>query len=397
MMNLSSYRVFSAVVLAVGVYAANVALASAADLPKATQKFLKELQLEPSILAGLDDELAVPQAWIDGARKEGAIRMSATWDPPQYRKLTEAFVERYPFIKHEYSRGSRQERTLKPLLAYESSGRVTTDLIGGIGASFAMFRKVDALVDMRDLPGWHNVPDGMKDKDGLWVGQRLRYWCMAYNTEKVNQADLPKTWEDLLTNPVWYNGNLAIANRPNLWFGNLWAFEGRGEKWGRPYLEKLFGVVKPQLRKEGANAMLGLVIAGEFNAAIPGAAYRTLQYVKKKAPIAWHCPEPVPLAISELSIMKGNPHPFASKIWVNWFLSKEGQIAQFYAENSPPVHKDLQIEAFLSFPEQLIGKKMAFRDPIQLEDDLPKVFDIWNPLWDPTGRTVRSAGEEDSE
>ena len=137
-MNLSTNRLLSVVVLAVGVYAASAAMAKAADLPKATQRFLKDLQLEPSILSGLDAELAVPQAWIDEARKEGAIRMSATWDPPQYRKLTEAFVERYPFLKHEYSRGSRQERTLKPLLAFESTGRVSTDLIGSIGASFTM-------------------------------------------------------------------------------------------------------------------------------------------------------------------------------------------------------------------------------------------------------------------
>ena len=109
--------------------------ASAADLPKATQKFLKDLNLDQSILSGLDQELAVPQAWIDAAKKEGAIRMAATWDPPQYRKLTEAFVERYPFIKHEYSRGSRQERTLKPLMAFQSSGRVTTEHIGSIGAT----------------------------------------------------------------------------------------------------------------------------------------------------------------------------------------------------------------------------------------------------------------------
>jgi hypothetical protein len=77
---------------------------SAADLPKATVKLLAELELSPDILAGLDQELTVPAEWIEGAKKEGALRMGATWDPPQYRKMTEAFVERYPFIKHEYSR-----------------------------------------------------------------------------------------------------------------------------------------------------------------------------------------------------------------------------------------------------------------------------------------------------
>jgi ABC-type Fe3+ transport system substrate-binding protein len=128
--------------------------------------------------------------------------------------------------------------------------------------------------------------------------------------------------------------------------------------------------------------MVALVIAGEFLAAVPSADYRTKQYVEKGAPVAWHCPEPVPLAISELSTIKGNPHPFASKLWVNWFLSKEGQIAQYYGDLAPPVHKDLQTREFLPFPEEIVGKTIAFRDPIQLERDLPKVFDIWNPLWE---------------
>jgi iron(III) transport system substrate-binding protein len=355
--------------------------AAAGELPKATQKMLKDLKLDPGILSGLDKELDVPQAWIDGARKEGTIRISATWDPGQYRKMVAAFEERYPFIKHEYSRGSRQERVMKPLIAFQS-GRITTDLLGGIGASFALFKEAGALEDMRDLPTFNNVPVGMRDEGGLWVGQRLRYWCMSYNTNLVKKADLPKTWDDLLTNPIWRNGHLALSNRPNLWIGNLWALNGYGETWGRDYIPRLFDDVKPQLRKEGNNSMVALVIAGEFLAAVPSADYRTKQYVEKGAPVAWHCPEPVPLAISELSTIKGNPHPFASKLWVNWFLSKEGQIAQYYGDLAPPVHKDLQTREFLPFPEEIVGKTIAFRDPIQLERDLPKVFDIWNPLWE---------------
>jgi iron(III) transport system substrate-binding protein len=355
--------------------------AAAGELPKATQKMLKDLKLDPGILSGLDKELDVPQAWIDGARKEGTIRISATWDPGQYRKMVAAFEERYPFIKHEYSRGSRQERVMKPLIAFQS-GRITTDLLGGIGASFALFKEAGALEDMRDLPTFNNVPVGMRDEGGLWVGQRLRYWCMSYNTNLVKKADLPKTWDDLLTNPIWRNGHLALSNRPNLWIGNLWALNGYGETWGRDYIPRLFDDVKPQLRKERNNSMVALVIAGEFLAAVPSADYRTKQYVEKGAPVAWHCPEPVPLAISELSTIKGNPHPFASKLWVNWFLSKEGQIAQYYGDLAPPVHKDLQTKEFLPFPEEIVGKTIAFRDPIQLERDLPKVFDIWNPLWE---------------
>ena len=53
--------------------------ASAADLPKDTKAALAALKLDPSILNGLDAELAVPKAWIDGAAKEDGVVILGTW------------------------------------------------------------------------------------------------------------------------------------------------------------------------------------------------------------------------------------------------------------------------------------------------------------------------------
>ena len=43
--------------------------AGAADLPKATQKAMADLKLDPALLNGLDAELNVPKAWLDGAKE----------------------------------------------------------------------------------------------------------------------------------------------------------------------------------------------------------------------------------------------------------------------------------------------------------------------------------------
>jgi len=67
---------------------------------------------------------------------------------------------------------------------------------------------------------------------------------------------------------------------------------------------------------------------------------------------------------------------------VNWFLSKEGQLAQYYADQATPVHKDLHRKEFIPFPEEIEGRKIAFRDPVVLEESLPRVFEAWNPLWE---------------
>ena len=359
----------------------------AAELPKATQDVLKKLKLGPDVLSGLDEELAVPQQWFDGARKEGVVRILGTWDPKQFGPLNAPFRERFPYIKVEYSRASFTARALRPLIALKE-GRYITDVLTGFGGSEQHYQEAGALEDLRILPGLKNPLPGTGGADGSWVGTRLRYWCMTYNTDKVKAENLPKTWDDLLTNKFWHNGNIGVADRPQLWLLMLWGEYGKD--WTVNYIDKFFNVVKPQLRKEGANALMGLAIAGEFHAAMPAAAYRTKQYLQRGAPVAWHCPEPVPLAVSQMGILKGNPHPNAARLWVNWFLSKEGQIAQFAADSAPPVHKDLQTEAFLAFPDQVSNRKIAFRVPEQ-EGATEELNQIWTKYWVGSGG-VRSEG-----
>jgi ABC-type Fe3+ transport system substrate-binding protein len=352
--------------------------AQSAELPKSTQAILKKLKLDPSILGNVEKETSMPAAWIAGAKKEGDLRIGATWDELQFEALAKPFKERFPYIKIKYARATRHDRVIKPLLAFQS-GRVITDVISGIGAKVAVFKKIKALESLTHLPNWNNVPVGMKGPNGLWIGQRLRYWCMSYNTKNVNKKDLPKRWEDLITNKRWHNKKIGMGNRPNLWLISLWGL--KGEEWTKNYSRQIFSVLKPQLRKEGMNALIGLAIAGEFDASIPSAAYRVNQQARKGAPIGWHCPEPVPLAISEMVIIKGTKKKNSAQMFVNWFLSREGQISQYAANFAPPVHKDLQRKEFLSFPGEIIGKEIAFRDPVSLEADLPKLVKFWDPLW----------------
>jgi iron(III) transport system substrate-binding protein len=352
--------------------------ASAPVLPKATLEDLKKLKLDASILSDIDKELTVPKGWLDGAKKEGKLRIFSTFDPPQADALMRAFKERYPFIVIEYNRASHEDRAIRTLVAYKNKKSVT-DILTGIGGSFFMYREANALEDLRNLPNWKNNPTGTVDPEGLWAGMHNRYWCIAYNTKQIGKADVPKKWEDFLTNPKWRNGNLAIGNRPQLWVLQLW--KAKGEKWAKDYLTKLFDEVKPQLRREGMNAMLELLAAGEFYGSIPSAEYRSYQKVLDGAPVSYTCPEPVPAAVSEMAILKGSPNANAARVFVNWFLSKEGQIAQYTADYAPPVHKALQRKELLPFADQILGKEIAFRDPALELEVQPKLLEVWDELW----------------
>jgi iron(III) transport system substrate-binding protein len=357
-----------------------VSAAQANELPQSTQKYLAEVELSHDLMRGLDEELAVPQAWLDGAKQEGTVKILGSWKDKEFEALNAPFRERYPEIKVVYDgSGNFNNRVVASLVAFRQ-GHYTGDIITGLGGAMPDYTKADALADLRELPSFGKQVEGANDPEGKWASLRLRYWCLAYNTNLVKQEDLPKTWDDLITNAAWHNGNIGAGNRPQLWVSML--YNAWGEERTEAYLKEFFQTVKPQFRKEGMTALLGLASAGEFHAALPAAEYNVKNQQEKGAPIDWHCPEPVPLATSHGSLLKGSPNANAARVWMNWFLSKEGQLAQFVADNSPPAHKDLQQKQFLPFAEKLAGKKVSSRH----QEHEEAVFAIWEKYWNKTGK-----------
>lgn len=350
-----------------------------ADMPPASKKLIADLNLRPEVVAGWEEEQVVPAAWLEGARKEANLRISGSWESREFREMTKSFSERYPFIKFSYSRGSNDTRVRVPLVAFRE-GRHITDVVTGIDSALNDFREIHALADIKDLPNMKNIPENMQSKGGDWASVRLRYWCMSYNPKLISKEQMPKTWEDLLTTKQLYDGRLALWRGVSSWLLPLW--NAKGEEWTTNYIHRLFAVVQPQKRKEGAVALVNLVIAGEFNASLASAEYQVRRPLDKGAPIGFHCPDVVPVTASTVGVLRDNPNINASKMFINWLISKEGQVAQYAAGGAPPVHRDLQAQGFMPFPEEIAGKTIAFRSPELLDDDIKAMFRVLKPIWE---------------
>ena len=159
--------------------------------------------------------------------------------------------------------------------------------------------------------------------------------------------------------------------------------EGRGL--GKAFTTKLFNKLDPQLRKEGLTAILQLVGIGEAQIVVPAAMNRVGPLAKKGVPVAHYCPEPVPYTVSDMGILNKSPNTYAARIFVNWFISKEGQIAQFWGNSSTPAHKDFyQSPDFIFYPDAVKGKKMAVLGP-DAPKTTAKLITFWNKLWQDHG------------
>ena len=352
-----------------------------ADTPPSAKKLIADLKLGPEVTKGWEEEQVVPQAWLDGAKKEGALKINGSWEPTAWAKMSKPFTERYPFIKINYSRGSNVTRVQGALIAF-GEGRYIADVVTGIDSAVNQFRQLNALADISALPNLKNVPENMRSAGNIWASVRLRYWCMSYNPERISEAEMPKTWDDLITTTKLQDGKLALWRGVASWLLPLW--DAKGEQWATDYVKKLFEVVKPQRRKEGANALVKLVGAGEFNASLASAEYQVNEQMGRGAPLGFYCPDVVPVSASSVGILKGNPDTNASMIFLNWLISKEGQIFQYTAEGSPPIHQELQKLGFMPFPEMIAGKQIAFRNPGLLDDDIKQMFKVLNPYWEGT-------------
>jgi iron(III) transport system substrate-binding protein len=357
--------------------------AQAAELPRSTQKMLQDLKFDAAILDGIDEELAVPAEWLELARKEGQFTIAASEDEPDFRAYIAPFVERYPFIKVIYQQGSYGNRVTRPLLAFKQ-GRYLTDITTSFTGTVHLFNEVKALASLSDVPNFHNVREQFRPDNAEWTGHDLRLWCMGYNPKKIKKEWLPTTWEGILDSKELRGDMVGVNDRSMTWVAQLWNFWGPEKT--TQFLEKFFANVKPQLRKEGVSALTQLTSLGEVPVAIPVADYRVFEFAGKGGDIAWHCPDPIPVSISEIGLIRGTPNAHAAKIFINWLLSREGQIAKYSVIFTPPVHKALPLEKFLVYPNEVAGKALAPINANKADDQNEEVQKVWVPLWEKSMR-----------
>jgi ABC-type Fe3+ transport system substrate-binding protein len=331
------------------------------------------------------DNWAIPQEWIDGSKKEGEVVVRGTDRPRQFAKMAKKFNERFPWIKIDFTRvGSSRNRITKTLMEWKT-GKIHLDMITNTAGGRLKYRAAKGplgegvLIDLRNLPFWNDYDPLFHGPEGRIISRSMRSWCMGYNTEKVKEHELPKTWDELATNARWANRNLALGNRPHLVFLQLWY--AKGEEWAKNWLTGLVNRQKIQLRNEGMSSLVGLLVAGEFDAHMPAADYAVRKMVDKCAPVSLHCPEVVPTLPSDMGIINGAPHPNSVKLLFTWWLSKEGQETQYKASFNPPTHPALTGEAYRPMAKAVKGKKIVVLPQAEHEKLLPTVQEFFNKTW----------------
>jgi iron(III) transport system substrate-binding protein len=256
----------------------------------------------------------------EAAKRESEI----TWYTGQMQAepseaVGRAFTERYPGVKVNVVRSTSQ--VVFQRISQDARARVnqcdvlsTTDL-----AHFSALKGEGKLMDYRPVNAAGMVKparDG-SDPDGTYYVTYLGLYMISRRTDKVTEANAPKTWKDLL-DPKWKN-QLAVGHP---------GFSGAIGAWG-VMMRKLYGEGyfkelernKPQIGRSSADPVTTLN-AGErtVGVAIPSAT--TLLTISRGNPQVLIYPSDGVLVVPAPSAcMKAAPHPNAAKLFIEFMTS----------------------------------------------------------------------------
>ncbi|MFQ5855965.1 MAG: ABC transporter substrate-binding protein [Anaerolineae bacterium] len=256
----------------------------------------------------------------EAARAEGGQLMVYTsMNIDDLEEVLARFKEDYPFVTTEYYR-AKGEDVIAKALTEAQAGQHFADVFET--NAFEVYRLfLEGLLAPFDAPERAAYPDSAKDADGYWTVDRINTVVIAYNTELVDPADVPKTFEDLL-DPKW-KGKVGVEA------GDIELLADMVGAWGE---ERTYAFWEGIAAQEpgivsGHTELAELVAAGEYAISPTLYGHRVEKLKKKGAPLEWVKTDPVFAYTQLMALAAEAPHPATGKLFVNWLLSEAGQTA----------------------------------------------------------------------
>jgi iron(III) transport system substrate-binding protein len=270
------------------------------------------------------------------ARKEAEVVLYGGFNPI-YREHTEVYEKKYPGISVRYTPGGGSQHATR-ILSERRVGKYIVDLVMGGSSTFQIYtegtfeplRPSLILPEVTDKSVWWGGDLSFVDPKEKYVLTTVGHTAWerpAYNTKLVDPRSI-RAWRDFL-NPKW-KGKMLRLHRPGS-VSDILIFFHHTPSLGLEFISRLYkeaGLVHTTNTRQGLNWLA----EGKFLIYFDSSARSIREANKHGLPV-----DLLPHPLKEGEIISGSyccmgvltrgPHPNATKVFVNWFLSKEGQIA----------------------------------------------------------------------
>lgn len=287
---------------------------------------------------------------IEGAKKEGEVVWYTTMTLDQSKQVADRFQKKYPFIKVDLFRTGGGP-LLNKIFTEARGGRHAWDVAVGRGEMVLPLIGKKLLASYRS-PEAKMIESDLVDNEGYWTGYYVNSYVLGYNTKLVRKADVPKTYEELLS-PKWKGGKISVDTEA---YGML---QGLIRVWGKEKAVSYFKRLAAQdpVLKRGNTERVQLTVAGEYELII--AYNQTIQRMTSRgAPIDWVALEPAVVQVNPVMLAAKAPHPNAGRLLLDFLLSKEGG-EMLRGFQRIPVRKDVEPDP----PRLFRGYKRVLEHP----------------------------------
>jgi ABC-type Fe3+ transport system substrate-binding protein len=276
-------------------------------------------------------------AAVEAAKKDAQITIYHTRGP--FENVFAEFSKRYPGIKVVSVTG-RGGELISRIMAERRAGRYGADVyLGATGTPMDVLypakllepiQSMMILAEVKDPSNWFRKQHHYGDPENkyIFVFEGVVRSDMAYNTKLVDSKEVGSYWD--LVKPKWKGKIAAMDPKLSGFPSGLLQFAYYSPELGAKFLRQLFGEMDITLSRDGRQLVDWLAV-GKFAIALAPSASDVQAAMKQGLPLARFEPRAFKEGLymratqGSLSVLSQSPHPGATKVFVNWLLSKEGQ------------------------------------------------------------------------
>ena len=274
------------------------------------------------------------------AEPSGKVMLYSSMQEAQLQAIEQAFEAKYPTVDMEYYYAGGGKLVTKMTTEAKDGGQIASDVVWlGDPSEYESF-KANGWLEPYVSPETEHIAKEYMDPEGYYTAGRLVTMGIAWNVGLVDEADAPKTWNDLL-DPKWFNQIIMTdpsqASTTKYWMAAMM----QSEKYGPDYFQKLrdngveleSGTTATHNRVADASYQVGICLD-----------YVSANLIAEGSPMAFHyTTEDVITMTSPIAIIKGCANEDNAKLLMDFILSKDGQEV-LVANNLVSVRDDVKMK-----------------------------------------------------
>jgi len=328
------------------------------------------------------DQQAKWEQTIEAAKKEGRLNFYVGRYGSE--PLLNEFRKEFPWMKLVTVNGAGNSLGTR-IIAEIRAGHVVADLFSGgantnyevlyEGKALDSFKSTLILPEVLDETKWFEGRHRYTDPEQRYIFVYVANPSSSgfyYNTTLVNPKEFKSYWD--LVNPKW-KGKYVSQDPLSTGLGASLQFYYYHPELGADYIKKLFGDMQPVFGRD-RRQITDWLAQGRYALCVgcrdTNRAKNQGLPVDELDNVDWKEGVQLTSGGGSMSVIKGGPNPNAAKVFINWFLSRRGQLAlqkynDLYGEDAPNSRR-------IDIPKDMLVPVMRLKSGT-------KYFDVSDPKY----------------